>query len=236
MNNCDKVFIASLKKDIENIGDNVSDLLWDKKMYEDFGTIIKNNPKIDKPNLFYDFIKIGYISHVVLGICRQIDKDEHSLSLVNFLNKVFDNCEKIRKDWFVKQYEKSGLDKIFGRSGYGKHIAERDFKKHFGELDFIDPSMVCADIGSLIFYSKEIKKYRNKRIAHFDKDKKGKVVFNLDFKTLNKSIKVIEELTKKYYLLLHQSWFQTLLPVDNTENYKKIFHTPWIEIKGQNER
>lgn len=217
----DAKFIKSLQKDIKEITDDISDLMWDRKMYNEFVEIVTGNSKINTSNAFYDFIKTGHISHIVLGICRQIDQDDKALSLMNLLNKIFNNAEKITKDWFAVQYKNSVLGEGTGRA---------HFKEHFGELDFIDPSMVHADIGSLIFYTKEIKKYRNKRIAHVDR---CVVIFDKDFsfETLNKAINIIEELGKKYYLLLHQGGITTLLPVDTADDYRSIFYEPWMTKK-----
>ncbi|MFA6474765.1 MAG: hypothetical protein WCV88_01025 [Patescibacteria group bacterium] len=218
MSDIDTNLIATLKKDIKEITDDISDLMWDRKMYTEFVDIVTNNSKINTTNAFYDFIKTGYVSHIILGICRQIDKDERSLSLFNLLNKIFNNSEKITKKWYADQYKNTALNEKFG---------EIHFKEHFGNLDFIDPTIIYADLGNLVFYTKEIKKYRDKRIAHVDK---GVVTFDKDFSftTLNKAIDVIEELGKKYYLLLHQGGFDTLLPTDTTSDYRKIFYEPWM--------
>lgn len=218
MPNVDIIFIESLKKDIEKITSSISDLMWDRKMYEDFVEILKNNSSIDKPNAFYDFIKVGYLSHLVLSICRQTDRDAESISLLSLLERIFSHPEKITKDWFSSHYKTLGED--YGRA---------DFERNFGNLDFIDPSNVYADIGSLIFYTKEIRKYRDKRIAHADRKSAG-INFdeNLNIDTFNKAVKIIEELGIKYYLLLHQAGMPTLLPEDTTDDYRGIFHEPWI--------
>ncbi|MEP7167709.1 MAG: hypothetical protein ABI758_07095 [Candidatus Woesebacteria bacterium] len=218
MQKVDTILIESLKKEIKKITDDVSDLMWDRKMYSEFINIIKQNPRIDKPNFFYDFVKTGYVSHIILGICRQADKDEKALSLLNLLEKIFNSSEKITKDWFASPYKGPVLSEDHGRA---------DFERHFGKLDFVDPSIVYADMGNLIFYTKGIRKYRDKRIAHFDK---GEVTFDKDFSfaTFDKAVEIIEELARKYYLLLHQAWMPDLLPTDTTDDYREIFYEPWI--------
>lgn len=116
----------------------------------------------------------------------------------------------------------------------GEDHGRVDFERNFGNLDFIDPSKVYADIGSLIFYTKEIRKYRDKRIAHTDRKSTG-INFdeNLNIDTFNKAVEVIEELGIKYYLLLHQAGMPTLLPGDTTDDYREIFLKPWI-IRDKN--
>lgn len=208
-------FIESLKKDIEKITSDVSDLMWDRKMYTEFCEIVKNNPTIDKANAFYDFVKSGYISHLVLGIGRQTDEAKKALSLRRLLERINNNPEKITKKWFAAQYKTLSED-------WGK----ADFEKKFGALDFVDPAIVQKDIENLVSCTEEVRKYRDKRIAHRDK---GKIVFKLSFETLDKAIETIEMLAMKYYLLLHQAGIDGLLPTDTTDDYREIFYEPWMK-------
>lgn len=223
MKKADTVFIDSLKRDIDKITSDISGIMWDRKMYSEFAEIVKNNSKINKPNAFYDFVKVGYLSHLVLSIGRQVDRSGEVLSLLSLLEKIFNNPEKITKKWFSDHYKETELGVDWG---------EADFEKNFGKLDFIDPSKVYADIGSLLFYTKEIKKYRDKRIAHLDKKSTG-VNFDesLDFNTFDKAVSVLEEIGKKYYLLLHQAGIPSLLPEDMMDDYREIFYEPWISRK-----
>lgn len=211
--------LDDLQKDIEALSGDVSDLMWHRKIYTDLAEIVASNPKINVPNAFHDFVKTSYVSSIVLGVCRQIDRDAQALSLINILQKIFDNAETITKDWFAAHYRNSALGESFGR---------KDFEERFGKLNFIDPSIVHGDIGNLIFHTKEIKKYRNKRIAHYQK---GNVTFdkNFNFSTINEAIDIIEGLYQKYHLLLHQKNMVTLLPIDLSGDYTEIFREPWVK-------
>lgn len=213
----DLKFISSLQKDIDEISSDISDLMWNQKMFADFKKIVEANPKINQENVFYDFIKTGHVSQIVLAICRQIDGDQKVLSLMNLLHEISHNSDKITKDWFVSQYRGTSVGEGKGRL---------DFEECFGNLDVIRSSMVSRDIGKLTSVTKEIKKYRNKRIAHMER---GEIIFNLDFTTLDKATEILDELGKKYYLLLHQKGMPSLLPVDQTD-YRKIFRVQWINI------
>ena len=216
-------------KEIENdfIGNDtyaVGGVLENKFLFNRLVEIIKNNSKINKPNIFLDYIKINYITTVIVAICRQIDRDPHSISLINLLYEIYDNAEKITKEWFTSQYQTTGVE--HGSS---------DFKKNFGSLKHINPAIIYADIGNLIFYTKEIKKFRNKRVAHLDKNKKIK--FDIDFDILDKAINLTEKLIKKYHLLLTQSRMDKLLPVnilcfrDDRSDEENIFCVPWKNCK-----
>lgn len=212
MATADIKFIESRKEDIKKIIEQIKDLMWDKKMFDETIEIMNNNA-ISQNNVFHIFINAGYVSHGVLGICRLVDENKDSLSLISVLKSIFDNAEKITKEWYVKNY---ALERQFGN---------KSFEDNFGNQSFIDPSIIYADIGSLIFNTRELKKYRDKRIAHFDKN--GNVFLDEKVAPLvQKATAVIEELGKKYYLLLFQQGYGILLPTDHT-NYQKIFDKPW---------
>lgn len=216
-------------KEIENdfIGNDnhvVGGALENRFLFIRLKEIVESNPKINKPNIFLDYIKINYVSTLIVAICRQIDEDQGSISLINLLYEIYDNVEKITKIWFASQYKTIGIE-------HGK----KDFEENFGNLEYIDPGIVYADIGNLLFYTKEIKKFRNKRVAHLDRNKKIK--FDIDFNALNQSIDLIEEIIEKYYLLLTQSGMNGLLPVntldfrDDGSNEEDIFYIQWKDGK-----
>lgn len=222
------LIIGLVKKlgEIENdfIGDDnkyaVGGALENRFLFNRLAEIIKNNPRVDKPNIFLDYIEINYITALIMAVCRQTDRNYDSVSLINLLYEIYDNAEKITKKWFISHYKKAGIA-----------LGKRNFEENFGYLEHIDPSVVYADIGNLIFYTKDIKKFRNKRVAHRDKNKNIK--FDIDFDTLNNAIDLIEKLIKKYYLLLTQSGIPQLLPAnilcfrDDGSYEEDIFCVPW---------
>lgn len=202
--------IESLKKDISDIAYEVYDLVWVNKIYNGFINNIIDK-KIERPNDFIDYVRWTYVSHMAMGICKEIDSDDKSVSLINILNKIFLNANVITKEWFSKKY-KSPLSKKHG---------ENDFQNNFGTLDFIDPSIVYADAGRLLFYTKKIKKFRNKIIAHRDKKNK-KLHIEVAFSELDDVLNLIKKLTLKYFLLLHQASYD-MEPVidDGYRNYHR---------------
>ena len=216
-------------KDIENdfVGSDtyaVGGVLENKFLYDRFVTIVNDNSKINKSNSFLNYIKINYITSIIIAVCRQVDKNSDSVSLINFLEEIYSNADKITKKWFVSQYKT-----------LGEEYSKKDFEENFGSLTHVDPGIIYADIGKLLFYTKEIKKFRNKKVAHLDKNKKIK--FDIDFNILYKAIDLIEEIIKKYQLLLTQSWTAKLLPEkilsfrNDGSNEEDIFCVPWKNCK-----
>lgn len=211
---------------IREITDDITSIVEKKYIYDEIVGVISKNQSINKQNLFYDFLKLNYIESIISGICRQIDCDKDSQSLINLLHEIFEKPEIITKQWFITQYGKNEKDEFMDNMKRG--IGENDFNKDFGKGNFVDPLVVYSDIGRLIYHTREIKKFRNKRVAHKDKNKKLR--FKVSFAYINKSIKTLEEITIKYGLLLNQSMDanNTLLPIIQYD-WQEIFKLAWIK-------
>lgn len=196
MKKYDVMFLSGLLRKIDTVKWDVDDLLESGEVYKDF---LKKKIPINDPEDFDFFLKSFYVSHMVVGVCRQIDGDKQSDSLLSLLNNIFKNYKKIKKAWFVDKYEKEFKHlKETPDPDFGKNLGEKIFEENFGKLEFVDPCIVCGDIGKLIIHTREITKFRNKRIAHKDKKEQR---FDVNFDDLDKAIDLIVNITDKYYLL-----------------------------------
>ena len=216
--------ILTLVQTIDDITINVTDIVENIYFYKELAKIIENNSAINVPNHFYDFIKLNFLSHSVVSIWRQIDKNGNSLSLINLLNEILKHPETITKEWFVSHYTKNKEGLI---EELEKSRGQGEFEQEFGLLEYIDPQIIRSDIDLLLKNTEEIKKFRNKRIAHWDKDKN--LVFDIDLKAIETIVNTIEQIVIKYNMLLRQAGYSdnTLLPVFQYD-WKKIFKVAWI--------
>lgn len=215
--------IVGLLNTFEPIESEVVRIMGNRAIFREIIEISKNNSKINKNNSFWDFLKESYVALMVSAVGRQIDTNPDSSSLINFLNRILeaDVTTSLTKEWYSRKYHTD--DDI--RPGFMEGIGKSDFEGHFGIKDFVDPDIIRADLEKLIEATKIIKRFRNKRIAHRDSD--NKLVFGVNFNTLDKAIETIREITSKYYLLLKQGE-NDLVPIDQTD-WQGIFTIPWTE-------
>ena len=196
-------------------------IMENRYIFKEFVKIIENNSEINKSNLFLDYIRINYINTIIIAILRQIDKHKDSKSLISFLYNIYNNTELITKEHFISQY--SNVER-----------GNRDFEENFGNLKYIDPGIVYKDIENLLFCTKEIRNVRNKRIAHKDK---GKVLFEISFNVLDKAVDLMDDIFKKYYLLLGQNDKNCVVGLPSSllcfrggkSCETDIFRVPWIK-------
>jgi len=226
-----KKIIKKWKKLLDEIINDLTNLVENRYIFNEIVTICKGNENLKEDNIFWQFLRINYVSSAVLNICRQVDTDPDSLSLINLLNEILQNPKAITKKWFASQYQKNIIGDPKKIGDFKKvmfDVGKADFGNNFGKTNFIRKSIVNSDTRKLKRYTKSIKKFRHKRIAHLDKNRKLK--FNINFNDLNNAIDVLEKTAFKYNLLLNQAAYAggTLLPTIQYD-WKKIFKEPWIK-------
>ena len=215
--------ISQLISTFDPIESEVIRMMGNREIFQELIRISKNNSKINKDNSFWDFLKESYVALMVSAACRQTDTDSRSASLINLLNTLLKPqvSKALTKAWYCQQYHRDNDIMPGFMEGMGKD----DFEEHFGSDEHIDTSIVQADLDELVEKTKKIKRYRNKRIAHGDRN--NKLVFDVNFNDLDEAIETIRKITSKYYLLLKQSG-NDLVPVDQTD-WQEMLTVPWIE-------
>lgn len=205
--------IANLRKGIGKIIKEVINLSDIEQIFYEIVAITEKNPKVSKNNSYWDFFKKIYISSMVLEICRQVDKDERSLSLINFLIQLRNDSFGINQSDFLKQYS-------------NKKHAVQIWKDSFENKKCVDCAMVILDIKKLESNTGKIYKFRNKKIAH--KDKNNRLRFSLTFNDLKKAVKSIQNITEKYAWLFNVSNLPSSFYSTFADNWEEIFTIPWI--------
>lgn len=203
--------IKNWQEEIEIITSDFEDLMYSKYQIEELEKIIRANENVKKSvGSFWEHYKLNYTYFAISKIFHQIDEHSDSSSLINLLRSLLGNYKTITVKWWI---------------GDGMALSSETFCEEFGKSGYLDPELVRQDINSLESITKEIRKFRHKRIAHKSKNK------TFDYKIsntrLNEAIAVIEKLIIKYQLLLTQSGYETLTPVP--DDWTEAFINPWID-------
>ena len=221
--------IKRWRKELEEITKDITvSLIENKHIFDEFQGIIRKNEKIGFNNSFYNLWIYNYVSSVVLSICRLTDRDEKSLSLYNLLEDVLLNSDIITREWFMSECTRRCKRKDFMKDQIMAYAIDNFDKKFAGRIKFfLDPSVVQSDIRLLFSKTKEVRRFRNKVVAH--KDKK-KFKMELRIVDVNIAINTIEKIVLKYQFLLNQAGYPSrgLLP-QGIDGWKEIFRVPWIE-------
>ncbi|MCY4566722.1 MAG: hypothetical protein OXD49_00310 [Candidatus Poribacteria bacterium] len=203
------------EKWLEAIRYEVMDLVRSKHIFWKLGDIVKNNPKIQKPNSFYKFAGDTYFAYGVMGIRRQIKPHRNSISFAGLLHEIVKTPYILSRERFVALYERNS-----------HYEANHDFGQFAREdAEYIDPNKVRRDLDKLKKLGRAVEVFADKRIAHYDKQ----LVENVpSFGELDDCINFLAELTEKYWLLFKAETLVDLLVMPIVDNWEEIFRQPWI--------
>jgi hypothetical protein len=197
------------------IHDDLQELLISQREFDEVQAVIKANPKLHKPSSFYSYLIRSYVSHVLMGVRRQIKVHHDSISFARLMKEMIDSPDKLSRAYYCSLYKGSLVE----------NLADKDFNV-FADSDspHISTSFIRNDLNSIREGFKRCEVYADRRIAHWDRrEPKDLPTFN----ELNDCIKLLDQMYVKYHRLFHAQSMQTLLPVRQFE-HDAIFREPWI--------
>ena len=226
---------------METIHDEVRGLVQDANMFWEIQDIIRENPRIQKPNAFYSYLARTYLSHALIGLRRQTKLQKDSVSFVRLLDEIAKNPEELSSTYFNSCHPYSNgpdLDQVAGKADLEavgivdasqlKEIIKMDDFAPYADASgaYVCPQMVKNDKARLESKSKILAEFADNRVAHWDKRKPTVVP---TFKALDDCIKLIDQMYVKYHFLFHAESMETLMPTYQYE-WKSIFCEPWLKV------
>ncbi len=226
---------------MEKIHNDIQALVEDANMFWEVQDIIRENPRIQKPNAFYSYLARTYFSHAAAGIRRQTELQKDSISFVRLLDEIAKNSEELSRDYFNSCHPHSNgpdLCQVVGRESLEKvgitdssqlrEIIKMDDFAPYADVSgaHVCPQMVEDDRKRLESAAKEHEAFADKRIAHRDKRKPAVVP---TFEALDDCIKLLDQTYVKYHFLFHAERIDTLMPTYQYE-WKSIFCEPWLRV------
>lgn len=200
---------------LDVIKGEVQELVVAKHTFHEVQKLIKSNPSLHQPSSFYDYLSRTYVSHVVIGLRRQIKCDTQSISMARLFEEMVEMPETVTRSNYVDLYKGSVVEAF----------ADKDFNKFAApEAPHIDPSFVAADLDHLRAASRSCEDFADKRLAHRDRREPKELP---TFNEVDACIDLLDKLYVKYFLLFHASSMESLLPTWQYD-WQAIFRVPWI--------
>ncbi len=154
------------------------------EVYWEVQKIIKNNPNINSPNPFFEFLYYSYPSFMAMGIRRQVKiyKNKKNISFAKLLDEISNYPEIITKELCISHYNfisnnHPALDEFFD-----KYLKKCNNK--------VDAKLVKKDLEDLKEKARLCEDYADKVIAHIDKRQPK----NIKFRDVIDTIEFLEEL------------------------------------------
>jgi len=201
---------------LEIIYQEIVHLAASRQIYTETVKIILSNESLPKKNNFLDFLEEWYVHSIVMGLRRQLKTSGDSISLTGLLRDIVGASCLLSRERFVS---------LVNKDGRGKDQPNSVFDKYAGEdAEFIDSQQVCEDLGRFKDIAAKCEEYADRFVAHGDKRGISSVP---TYKEPDEAFAFMNELLKKYFLLIRGDTLKTVTPVFQ-RNWKVIFKQPWI--------
>jgi hypothetical protein len=200
---------------LPTIEQEIQGLAMAKDIFWSVQELIKSNPAIHSPSIFYWYMGNTYVAYALTGIRRQVKPQKDSISLKQLLTEIGDEPEKISRQYYRSLYTEP--DKA--------HFADRHFDRYCAAPGdaHVSAAMVQDDLSKLVASAATCEDFADKRVAHRDKRPPAALP---KFKEADQAIDTIHELCLKYRLILIADCQTTLLPTYQYD-WRAIFDHPW---------
>jgi hypothetical protein len=201
---------------LDILNQELHELRINQHIFWEVQEIIKNNPKINHGNHFYTFMGSMYASAMSVAIRRQIDPDKRSVSFLRLLEEIRDNPTVVSRTRYKACYGNSPLPEEYQDDCFDRFVGP--------ERDYVDAAVVANEIAELKSKTIGLKKYVNKRVAHYDQ---AKFKAFPKFQDVDDALDYLESLFKRYMQLFRAVHYDVKLYWQY--DWKGIFCHAWIE-------
>jgi hypothetical protein len=104
---------------MEIIKEEVQELVMAKRTFHEIQQLIQDNPALHQSNSFYNYLSRTYVSHVVIGLRRQIKCDNQSISMARLFEELIKSPQTLTRSYYIGLYKGSVVE----------NFADKDFNK-----------------------------------------------------------------------------------------------------------
>ncbi len=196
----------------------LQELLTDNLVFWEIQDVVRRNRQFEQmPGLVTQWMASCFVQAAVSAVRRLVDLDKDCISLRRLLVELHTYPQLVTRALYVGYFSKS--------ADWLKDAGGKEFDRWSNGGDQLDPSVVEADINRLVAAAEPIKAYVDRRVAHYDR--RGLAKAAPEFPELTECLKTLEDIFKKYHLLLRGSSLRSALPTI-IPDWQAIFRFAWI--------
>ena len=79
---------------LEVIKGEVQDLVVTKHTFHEVQGLIKDNPLLHQPTSFYEYLSRTYVSHIIIGLRRQLKCDKQGISMARLFEGIIEHLRR----------------------------------------------------------------------------------------------------------------------------------------------
>ncbi|MEO6689306.1 MAG: hypothetical protein ABIS07_15280 [Dokdonella sp.] len=104
------------------IKSELEDLVVAKYTFREVQLLIEENSRLHKPGSFYDYFAQTYVSHVVIGLRRQIKSDAQGISMARLFEEMIDFPKTLSRKYYVGLYKDTSVE-VYADEDFNKFSA-----------------------------------------------------------------------------------------------------------------
>ena len=206
---------------LHSIESAVTELCVGREVYKETLDMYRRNPAIQKPSLFYSWMRGLFVTWSVILISRLVDPRLDTRSFVSFLRSIQKSSHRPSREHHVALY----ITKMTNFSDEeARRIANREYDRLVGKTETSLPKkQVDADVAKLLQVTKPIKTLRDERVAHLDANPSEQLP---SYEHLDAAVSALVNLLQKYSLLINGVSADPFPTIQY--DWLAIFRVPWI--------
>jgi hypothetical protein len=207
---------------INRIEYQVKILMMYRAFNADYVAIVNANSSLSPNNHYLSYFRAIYHDGATMAIRRQAKSHRDSVSLQRLMREIAEKPKLISRTWtrsFYRQPLPSGNIYDDERAQF---LADNTYKRFADESgEYLDVGLIEKDLETLKSRTASVVQLADRAIAH---DDCGGVKLHapLTFNDLDAAIITLEEITRKYIVLLTGRSFSSLTPIDQA-NSRSVF-------------
>lgn len=203
---------------IDTLFGKTANLCAQRDIYRGVREIVRNNPDVQIPGDFFDWISVWYASSMSVSVRQLADNRHDTISYRRLLEGIKDHPKAISRSRFKRN---------FVDGNYRDFLADADFDRYVGTgREYIDASHVKDEIRLLKENTSRLTDYVNNRLAHHSKNDFDDIPKHND---LDDAIDFLVTLHRRYHHIFKCSQLDDNNFVPNYGyDWKQVFRLPWL--------
>jgi hypothetical protein len=212
-------------------------LAANRQMFRRIAKMFEKNKRLQEVGgHVWDWLKRNYVDSATMSMRRELDRQPKTQNLRHLLQDIKTNPKVISRNRYRAMWPLDGMDKKVQE--FQKLRRELSFDSFHlikdprdEALDYLDPSIIKADLEALTAATERVRTYIEQVVAHRTGSRAATVTFD-DF---DAAVDAVQEIFKKYYLLLTQTSIAQFEPVPQFD-IDAPFRFAWLPANGATDR
>jgi len=194
---------------------DITTIAFHRHIYREVTAIVDANPAVKVPSVFFDWMRLAYVTDMASAVRRITDHRKDTISLRRLMDEIVLHPGVLSRRRFVGLYPG-----ILRRA-----IAHRDFERFARPgAPTIDPRVVWRHRQELLSALRRLRIFVNKHVAHRSRYPMRHLPTYAEH---DRCVDLLERLARDYCLLLEAAGLARVVPVVQYD-WKKPFRTAWL--------